>query len=111
MRISDWSSDVCSSDLIGNLLKGATTTTSQQSLEEQIAALVGRQTGNVRTSENVAGTWTQNSATNQLIQEIINAVSQTNTTKTGTDNTNETEQKGGGGRALAVEQKVNGNTI
>src|SRR3546814_10422962 len=93
MRISDWSSDVCSSDLntmaallaqrgsndlaatlagvrasatqtaaeiargnvataagvnqntagtvaeIGNLLKGATTTTSQQSLEEQIAAL------------------------------------------------------------------------
>src|SRR3546814_10322157 len=29
---------------IGNLLKGATTTTSQQSLEEQIAALVGSQT-------------------------------------------------------------------
>src|SRR3546814_692276 len=43
---------------IGNLLKGATTTTSQQSLEEQIAALVGSQTGNVRTSENVAGTST-----------------------------------------------------
>src|SRR3546814_20789217 len=33
---------------IGNLLKGATTTTSQQSLEEQITALVGSQTGNVR---------------------------------------------------------------
>src|SRR3546814_15943373 len=52
---------------IGNLLKGATTTTSQQSLEEQIAALVGSQTGNVRTSENVAGTSTQNTATNQQI--------------------------------------------
>src|SRR3546814_20050139 len=90
MRISDWSSDVCSSDL----LKGATTTTSQQSLEEQIAALVGSQTGNVRTSENVAGTSTQNNATNQLIQEIINAISQTNTTKTGTENTTGTEKKG-----------------
>src|SRR3546814_7871354 len=73
------------------------TTTSQQSLEEQIAALVGSQTGNVRTSENVAGTSTQNTATNQLIQEIINAISQTNTTKTGTENTTGTEKKGGGG--------------
>src|SRR3546814_20705013 len=100
MRISDWSSDVCSSDL-----KGATTTTSQQSLEEQIAALVGSQTGNVRTSENVAGTSTQNTATNQLIQEIINAISQTNTTKTGTENTTGTEKKGGGGLPLGRYQK------
>src|SRR3546814_1340010 len=40
---------------IGNLLKGATTTTSQQSLEEQIAALVGSPTGNGRTRENEIG--------------------------------------------------------
>src|SRR3546814_16415355 len=54
---------------IGNLLKGETTTTSQQSLEEQIAALVGSQTGNVRTSENDAGTPTQKTTNKQTIQK------------------------------------------
>src|SRR3546814_4792608 len=140
MRISDWSSDVCSSDLtaaeiargnvataagvnqntagtvaeIGNLLKGATTTTSQQSLEEQIAALVGSQTGNVRTSENVAGTSTQNTATNQLIQEIINAISQTNTTKRTEEHTSELQSLMRNSSAVSCMNKKttnNNNTV
>src|SRR3546814_16690806 len=40
---------------IGNLLHGATTTTSQQYPDTPTAALVGSQPGNVRTSEQFAG--------------------------------------------------------
>lgn len=87
---------------IGDLLKGATTTTSQQSLEEQIAALVGSQTGAQRTNESATGTSTQNQVTSQLIQEIINAISQTNTTKVGTEASTGTEKKGGGGISIGI---------
>lgn len=87
---------------IGELLKGATTTTNQQSLEEQIAALVGSQTGNTRTNESSAGTSQQNSSSDQLVQELINALSNTNSQKVGTENIKGTTKTGGGGFSLGL---------
>ena len=87
---------------IGDLLKGATTTTTQQSLEEQIAALVGSQAGNTRTNESTQGSSQQNSNSNQLVNEIINAISKVDSTKVGTENSKGTTKSGGGGFSLGL---------
>lgn len=87
---------------IGDLLKGATTTTTQQSLEEQIAALVGSQVGNNRTSESNTGTSQQNSSSSQLVNELINALSNVNSTKTGTETVKGTTKSGGGGFSIGL---------
>lgn len=87
---------------IGELLKGATTTTTQQSLEEQIAALVGSSAGNTRTNETNQQQNQQNSSSNQLVQELINALSNTNSTKVGTENSKGTTKNSGGGFSFGM---------
>ena len=87
---------------IGDLLKGATTTSTQQSLEEQIAALVGSQTGNTRTNEQNQQNTSQQSSSSQLVQELIAALSNTNSTKVGTENIKGTTKGSGGGFSLGI---------
>lgn len=87
---------------IGDLLKGATTTSTQQSLEEQIAALVGSKTGSANTSESSQQNSAQSSQSNQLVQELIAALSNTNSTKVGTENVKGSTKSSGGGFSLGL---------
>lgn len=82
---------------IGELLKGATTTSNQSSLQEQLNALIGSQVNNQRTNEQTQGSSLQSQQTSQLVNEIIAAINQSNSTKVGTEQTTGTTKQSGGG--------------
>lgn len=82
---------------LGETLKGGTTTVDMQTLTDQISQLVGNQTGTTTSAQTGTQSEQSNTATTQLIAEIVNALSQQTGTKVGTEfNKTKGSSMGGG---------------
>lgn len=92
-------------DIAGGLAtaaKGGTTTVDMTTLTDQISQLLGTQGNTSTVNQNVASSQQQNTATTQLIAEIVNALTNQTTNTVGTEKSKGTESKGGGGISLSL---------
>ena len=87
---------------LGQTLKGATTTVDQQTLTDQLSQLLGSQTQQTAMNQNVASSQTQNTATTELLTEILNAITSGTNRTVGTENSTGTNKISGGGLSLSL---------
>ena len=87
---------------IGQLLKGATTTTNQTTLESQIAQLLGQTSQATQTAESANTATAQNTASSQLVNELVNALINQTTNKVGTEDVRSKTKSGGFGIAATA---------
>jgi hypothetical protein len=87
---------------LGQTLKGATTTVDQKTLTDQLSQLLGTQTQQTAMNQNVASSQTQNTATTELLSEILNAITSGTNRTVGTENSTGTNKISGGGLSLSL---------
>lgn len=82
---------------LADVLKGATTTTDMSTLSEQLNQLLGTTSGDTKTSENQASTQNQQTQTLQIINELVNALTNQTVKTDGTEKVKSTGKSIGGG--------------
>jgi hypothetical protein len=87
---------------LGQTLKGATTTVDMTTLTDQISQLLGQQGATSTVNQNVQTAEQQNTATTQLIQELVNALTNQTATTVGTEKTESKGSKIGGGVSVGI---------
>lgn len=87
---------------LGSVLKGAETTVDMATLTDQISQLLGTQGTTQNVSQNTATAETQNTATTQLLAELVNALTNQQQTTVGTEHTKGTQKGSGGGLSLNI---------
>lgn len=87
---------------LGQTLKGATTTVDQQTLTDQLSQLLGTQTQQTVMNQNVASSQTQNTATTELLSEILNAITSGTNRTVGTETSKGVNKISGGGASLSL---------
>lgn len=87
---------------LGQTLKGATTTVDQKTLTDQLSQLLGTQTQQTAMNQNVASSQTQNTATTELLSEILNAITSGTNRTVGTETSKGVNKISGGGASLSL---------
>lgn len=87
---------------LGGILKGATTTVDMTTLTDQLSQLLGTQGQTTQNQSNTATAETQNTATTQLIAELVNALTNQSSTTIGTEKAQGTTKSGGGGFSIGI---------
>lgn len=85
---------------LAEVLKGATTTTDQKSLTDQLQQLLGTQTGSGNTTGQTSQTGQSSTQSMDLISQLVNALTKQTDVKVGTENTFTTGKASGGGVSL-----------
>lgn len=87
---------------LANVLKGATTTVDQATLTDQLSQLLGNQSQTGTTTGTTTTAQQQNTATTELIQQLMQALTTQNSAMTGTENVKGTGKQSGGGFSLSL---------
>lgn len=87
---------------LGGVLKGAVSTVDNQTLTDQLSQLLGLQSQDTTQTGTTTSNQQQNTATTQLVQELMNALTTQNSNMRGTENMKGTGKSSGGGMSLAL---------
>lgn len=85
-----------------DVLKGATTTTDMATLTNQLNQLLGTTTGDTKTQESQSSTQSQQTQTLQIINELVNALTNQNVSTIGTENSKTKGKSMGGGISAGI---------
>lgn len=87
---------------LGGVLKGAQTTVDQATLTDQLSQLLGTQNQSGVTAGTQVSTQQQETATTQLIQELLSALTSQQTNSIGTENSTTRGKSSGGGLSISL---------